>query len=115
MIREDYGRILLRLALAGVYLYFGFSQLFDGVNWVSLVPEWAVNLSHLPPAMLVLGNGLLEVVLGILLAVGLFTRYVAVILSVHLLVIASEFGFTPLGVRDYGLALATLSLAFLED
>ncbi len=113
MTQEKNGLLILRIGLAGVFLYFGFSQLFDGVNWVGIVPGWAVNLAHLPPAMIVLGNGLFEVVLATLLIVGLWVRPVAVLLALHLLVIATGFGFSPTGVRDLGLAVATLSLAFL--
>lgn len=113
MRNRDIGLLILRLSMAAVYLFFGFSQLFDGVNWVGMVPEWAVNLLHIPPAMIVLGNGLLEVLLGALLIANVLTRWVAIILAAHLMVIAAEFGFTPLGARDFGLSLATLSLAFL--
>src|SRR3989344_3488133 len=113
MNKEKIGFLILRLSMAAVYLYFGFSQLFDGINWVGMVPEWAINLVHLPPAMLVLSNGLMEVVLGTLLAIGVLVRPVAIILAIHLLVIASGFGLTPAGVRDFGLTIATLSLAFL--
>jgi uncharacterized membrane protein YphA (DoxX/SURF4 family) len=115
MSQEKIGLLILRLGMAAVYLFFGFSQLFDSVAWVAIVPEWAVTLAHLPPAMIVLGNGLVEVVLGTLLAVGFFVRPVAILLSLHLLVIAAGFGFTPIGVRDLGLSLATLSLAFFEE
>ena len=113
MNQEKIGLTVLRLGMAAVYLYFGFSQIFDGINWVSLVPMWASDLVHLPPAMIVLGNGLFEIVLGTLLAAGVLVRPVAVILAIHLVVIASGFGFTPLGVRDYGLSLATLAIALL--
>lgn len=106
--------LVLRFGLAGVYLFFGFSQIFDGVSWVGVVPAWAVSLSHLSPAMLVLGNGVMEVVLGTLLALGYFVTPVAAILSIHLFVIASGFGFAATGIRDYGLALATAALAFLD-
>ncbi len=114
MTHEKIGLLILRFALAGVYLYFGFSQLFDGVSWVGIVPDWAVSLFHLPPAMLVLGNGLMEVVLGTLLAVGIFVRWVSLILALHLFVIAFGFGFAPTGVRDFGLAFATLALSFFH-
>ena len=114
MIKEDIGRVILRLAMAGVYLFFGFSQLFNGIQWVSLVPDWAVNLLHIPPAMIVFGNGLLELVLGTLLVVGVWVGPVAILLALHLFVIATGFGFSPLGVRDFGLSLATFSLYFLE-
>ncbi len=113
MTNNERGFLILRLSLAIVFLWFGFSQLMDGVNWVYLVPEWAVNIIHLPPAMIVLGNGLFEVVAGTLLAMGFFVRPIAVLLALHLALIAFELGLTPVGVRDFGLTMATLSLAFL--
>lgn len=64
MSRQRFGLHLLRLGLAGVFLWFGFSQLIDSLRWVSIVPDWAVNLLNLPPAMIFMANGLLEVILG---------------------------------------------------
>lgn len=104
---------ILRLSLAGVFIWFGFSQLFNSLAWVGIVPNWAVNLLHMPPAFIVLGNGLLEVVLGSLLALGILSRYVALVLALHLFVIAFEMGFSAIGVRDFGLSFATLSVFFL--
>jgi len=112
MSQEKIGVLILRLTMAGVYLYFGFSQLSDGDRWLTIVPDWAVSLFRMSAEMIVLGNGLLEIVLGALLALGLWARPVAIISAAHLFVIAGTFGFTPVGVRDAGLALATLSLAF---
>ncbi len=105
---------MLRLALAGVFLWFGFSQLFDTIAWVGIVPTWAVDLLQIPPAFIVLGNGLLEVVLGSLLALGILTRYVSVLLALHLFVIAFELGLTAIGIRDFGLSFATLAISFLS-
>lgn len=105
---------MLRLSMAGVYLYFGFSQLFDSVAWTSLVPEWAYNMLHVPPAMVVMGNGLFEVVLATLLAAGVWVGPIAILLALHLFLIALTFGLTPIGVRDLGLAFATLSIFFLH-
>ena len=108
------GLLILRLSMAGVYLYFGFSQLFDSVNWVSLVPTWAYNLLHVPPAMVVLGNGLFEVIAATLLALGVWVGPLAILLALHLFFIALTFGISPIGVRDFGLTRATLSLFFLS-
>lgn len=107
------GLHVLRLALAAVFLWFGFSQLLDSVTWVTYVPDWAVNMMHLPPAMIVIGNGLTEIILGGMLAMGIFTRTVAILLGLHLFVIAFDLGFTALGIRDFGLACATIALALL--
>ncbi len=108
------GTYLLRLGMAGVYLWFGFSQLFDSLNWVSFVPEWASSLLHLSPSMIVLGNGLFEVTAATLLAMNFFVRPVAILLSLHLLVIAFGLRTSPTGIRDFGLTIATFSLFFLS-
>jgi len=115
MDQHKIGLLILRFALAGLFIWFGFNQLFNTSMWLNLVPDWATGLLPLSPKMIVLGNGLLEVVLGTLLALGFFIRPVSVLLSVHLFIIAFTFGVTPVAVRDMALAMATLSLAFLSN
>lgn len=111
--RQEIGYHILRYGLAVMFLWFGFSQLLDGQNWVGWVPEWAVNLLHLPPAMIVLANGSFEVVAGALLAMGLFVRPAAVFLGLHLVVLVVEIGANDIGLRDFGLMAACFALAFL--
>ena len=115
MSRVQPGFIILRLGLAAVFLWFGFSQLVDGISWVGWVPGWAVEFLHLPPAMIVLGNGGVEVVLGALLAMGIWTRWAALLLALHLAVITFDIGLSAIGVRDFGLTVATLALVFLVE
>lgn len=111
--RQIIGIHILRMGLAFVFLWFGFSQLFDSLLWVDTVPDWAVNFLSLPPAMIVMGNGIMEIILGSLLAMGFFVRTVSIILTLHLIPIIFEFGLNPTGVRDLGLALASLSLSLI--
>lgn len=111
MNQKELGLTVLRLGLAAVFLWFGFSQLLDGLSFVAWVPEWAVALLHIPPAMIVLGNGLFEVIAGALLALGLFVRPVSVLLGLHLAVITFDIGLTAIGVRDFGLMCAVFALA----
>lgn len=115
MNRYNAGVTILRMGLATVFLWFGFSQLFDGVNWISWVPEWAPAIMHLPPAMIVLFNGVFEVLGGTLLMSGLFVRFVAVLLSVHMAMLVLSIGITPIGVRDFGLTAASVALVFLVE
>ncbi|MDP2668374.1 MAG: DoxX family protein [bacterium] len=110
---RNWGLHLLRLGMAAVFLWFGFSQLFDGLRWVAYVPQWASDLLHLPPAMLVLGNGAFEVVMGTLIATNILVRIPALILGLHLIPIALDFGMTATGVRDFGLIIASFSLALI--
>lgn len=112
---DEWGVLILRLGLASLFLWFGFSQLIDSVNWVSWVPEWAVNLLHISPAMIVLLNGAFEVIAGALLAINLFTRWAALALGLHLVVLVIDIGLTPIGVRDFAIMMATFALVFLSS
>jgi uncharacterized membrane protein YphA (DoxX/SURF4 family) len=111
---HEWGALVLRLGLAALFLWFGFSQLLDGLNWVGWVPMWAVELLNIPPAMIVLGNGAFEVVAGGLLAFNILTRWAALALAVHLAVITVEIGMNEIGVRDFGLTMATLALVIFS-
>ncbi len=59
---------------------------------------------------LVIFNAILELTLGTFLLIGLYNRFSSLILSLHLFGIALSIGFTPLGIRDFGLAFATLAV-----
>lgn len=107
------GIFILRVSLAVLFLWFGFSQLLDSLSWVSWVPVWAVNFTGLEPVMIVLLNGGFEIAMGILLSLGLYTRIVALLLGLHLAVLVVEIGLTPIGFRDFALMGATFALAFL--
>jgi uncharacterized membrane protein YphA (DoxX/SURF4 family) len=112
MVDKKYiGTLILRLALAFVFLWFGFSQLADAAKWTSFVPEWATTIMN--AGTLVLFNGFFEIVAGAFLAVGVFSRYIALLLGLHLLIIGVSMGLSPVGVRDIGLALASISFFFL--
>ena len=112
---NEWGILVLRLGLAMLFLWFGFSQLLDGLSWVSWVPEWAVNLLHIPPAMIVLLNGSFEVVAGSLLALNIWVRWAALLLALHLLVLIFEIGPTAIGVRDFAIMMATFAFVFLTE
>ena len=115
MTQHHIGIALLRLGLAALFLWFGFSQLLDSLNWVSWVPEWAVNLFHMPPAMIVLFNGSFEAVAGSLLALNIWTRWAALLLALHLAVLVFDIGPNPIGVRDFAIMTATFALVFLNS
>ena len=113
--QQEWGILILRIGLAALFLWFGFSQLIDGLSWVSWVPEWAVNLLHIPPAMIVLLNGAFEVVAGSLLALNIWTRWAALALGLHLVVLVIEIGLNEIGLRDFAIMMATFALVFLDE
>jgi len=110
-IPTDIGLLLLRVGLVVVYIYFGVSQLQDPVKWSGFVPDWSI-ISFLEPVTIVYINAIFELVGAGLLALGLWAKWVSIILGLHLGIITFAMGFTPTGVRDFALTLATLAHGF---
>ncbi len=108
---QNFGITLLRSALAFVFLWFGFSQISDAAMWTSYVPTWTSAIAS--AGTMVYLNALFEIIAGSLLALGIFPRIISAILGIHLVVISASLGFTAVGVRDIGLGLATIALAFI--
>ena len=104
------GVALLRLGISFVFLYFGINQLISPKDFIAWLPSEA-SIIPLSSVTLIILNGSLEVFLGIMLLLGLYTRISAVILSIHLFAITYTIGYTQIGVRDFGLSVATLALA----
>ncbi len=104
-----YAPFFLRIALACVFLYFGISQLRHPEAFIGWLPAEVAQLP-LSPRTFVILNGGFETFFATLLLLGLFTRTSALLLGMHLLGITLTIGFTEIGVRDFGLSIATLVL-----
>lgn len=107
-INQEYGKIILRISLSLVFLWFGINQLYYPSSWIGFVPSFI----PFSPGTIVLLNGSLEVILGLMLLSGIQVRFSSLVLSIHLFLIALPMGFTAIAIRDFGLALATLSVFF---
>lgn len=108
---QRWAPVILRAGLAALFLWFGLSQVMDPSGWISWLPTWAATLSWISPTTLVFLNGGFETVLGVALALGFYTRWVALLLSLHLFFIAYEIGYNDIGVRDFALAVSALALS----
>ncbi len=106
---KDLACVVLRVSLGLVFLYFSISQLNSPSEWSSFVPGFLTNFG-LSANNFVVFNGFIELVFGIFLIIGLYTRFSALVMSLHLFGIAFSIGFNPLGIRDFGLAFSTLAL-----
>lgn len=109
---EKLGPIVLRFGMALVFLWFGFSQIFNPDQWVSFLPGF-LEVFPISASNFVLANGSFEVIGGVFLILGVYTRLAALLLALHLFGIAFIIGWNALGVRDFGLAVATLVI-FLQ-
>jgi len=103
---KKFANPLLRISLSIVFLYFGFQQISNPDAWVSFIPNFITNTIITANNLIIL-NGIMELTLGTFLLIGIYTRFSALILSIHLFFIALSIGISPLGIRDFGLAIAT--------
>lgn len=108
------GGTLIRISLAIVFIWFGMQQLQHPLLFVGWIPKEAGFIS-LPAWELIMLNGTLEVSLGTLMLFGIFTRISALILGLHLALITLSIGISEIGIRDFGLTMATLGLAGMKS
>ena len=107
----EFAPIVLRFGLVFLFLWFGLSQIINPASWTAWVPEWVSSIVGLNATTIVLINGWFETIGGILLAIGFWTRWVALALSLHLFFIAYEVGYNDTGVRDFALAVSGIALS----
>lgn len=109
---SPYAPAVLRVGIAFVFLWFGWTTVADPAGWTGLVPAWTSFLGD--PVTLVRLHGIFEFVFGLLLLLGIKTRIVAALLLLNLLHTLTLLSWGPILVRDIGISMALLSLALQE-
>jgi len=103
-------RLVLRYSWALMFLWFGVEQLLAPTKWITYLPE-LTGYFPIPGIMFVRLNGWMEIVLAFALMLGIYTRFSALLLAIHLAGIAVTSG-GAIGVRDATLATVGLAIAF---
>jgi len=109
--QKTLGLLLLRVGLGGVFLWFGIDKFIHPDIWVHYIPSWFPML--IPVSIFVLLMGIVETLVSLMLLAGFYTRIAAVIAALMLIPIMISLGYNEVGVRDFGLLLLALGLAFL--
>jgi uncharacterized membrane protein YphA (DoxX/SURF4 family) len=104
-----YAPIAVRIGIAFVVLWFGYTQIGNPEPWIGVLPDWTKSLP-IEQINLIYLNGWAEIFLGLLLLVGFCTRLVALLIAIHLFQITIAVGYNAVGVRDFGLTLAAISV-----
>jgi len=106
---RPYGPSVVRIGLSIVFLWFGIMQILHPEIFVAWLPQ-EVSIIPLQLTTFVLLNGIFETVFGTMMILGIFTRLSSLLLGLHLAGITLTIGFTEIGIRDFGLTIATLSI-----
>lgn len=107
---DDWGKLVLRITVAGLLLFHGLAKVTGGVGWMAQ-PLGAVGL----PAFVAYGVYVGEVVAPLLAVVGKFTRIAGALIAINMfaaiMLVRRDELFT---IQEQGGGLATeLELAFL--
>ena len=111
MNKNALGLLLLRIGLGSVFLWFGIDKFFHSIVWQNFIPDWFPML--IPAEAFILLLGVVETLVGILLLLGLFTRFAAGLAALMLIPIIISLGYNEIGVRDFGLFMLAFGLACL--
>jgi len=107
---KNFAPVVVRVGLSLVFLWFGTEQLLHTDAWVGLIPDWITSFSGISAEALVRFNGVFEIVFGFSLLMGYFTRVAALLLALHMLHITFTVGYNSVGIRDFGLSMAAISV-----
>jgi uncharacterized membrane protein YphA (DoxX/SURF4 family) len=108
---QAYAPAVLRIGVSLVYLWFGFQQFLNTKQWISYIPKSVIAFSPVDAETLVHFNGAIEIVFGFALLVGIFSGISALILALHMADITYVVGYDAIGVRDFGITIATFAAA----
>lgn len=106
---SKFAPLVLRTAVAVVFLWFGFSQLANPSGWTRMIPSYA-SFIPLTQVNLIYAHGVFEIIFATCLLLGLHTRLAALLLTVNLAHITYIVGYGPIGARDFALAMACFTI-----
>jgi len=102
---------ILRISLAITFLWIGILILQNPIGWGAYILPWAENLLPASIEVTMYGAGILDVIIGILLLLNIFTWATSLIAILHLVIILIVSGINAITVRDIGLIGALVALA----
>lgn len=110
---QKYSTLILRIGISLVILYFSSQQFVNPSSWIYFLPSWTESMPISQIKFIYL-NASFELIFGLMLLAGFYTRIVATLLAFHVLGIAISIGYNPTGMRDFGIFIALVSIALNE-
>ncbi len=105
---------VLRVGLAITFLWIGILILKSPEAWGGYLQPWAMGLLPLPIEQMMIGTAILDIVIGVLLLVGVWTWIAAALAAFHIAAVLVVSGINAVTVRDIGLLAGTLAV-FVES
>ncbi len=113
----NFGLLILRIGIGGVFLLFGIDKLQAPSNWIIYLPsqlgQFIQSSGFLTVIQFLRIQGFVEAALGVQILLGCMTRWSAAASSLALAAIVYCIGLDQIGIRDTGLLSAALAIAIL--
>jgi uncharacterized membrane protein YphA (DoxX/SURF4 family) len=114
-----YSSLALRIGIAAVFLWFGIDKFLHPSYWVnayvggSLVS--VIRIIHISPVQLIYLTGIFELLVGLSLITGVFTKFFSTLGVVFLISIMFFIGLNEVTTRDIGLIGGLVALVLWPD
>ncbi|MBS3143557.1 DoxX family membrane protein [Candidatus Woesearchaeota archaeon] len=107
--------LILRVALGFIFFWFGMDKIINPIDWKGFITPALSKLIFVDLGIFILLLGIIEIILGIMLILGLFTRTASVIVLIHLIMVVMTQGFNQISIRDFGLIAIALYLIMIKS
>jgi uncharacterized membrane protein YphA (DoxX/SURF4 family) len=112
--KKESGYHILRVAMGITFAWIGVLIFQDPQFWGGFLQPWAAGLIPVPLTQAMIGTGVLDMTIGLLLLVDAYTWVVAAIGAIHLGIVLVVSGIDSVTVRDIGLFGASVSLSWTD-
>lgn len=107
---RNYSYHILRVGFAITFLWIGVLIFKDPAAWGFYLQPWAANLLPVPLETAMIGTAILDIVIGILLLINVWTWLAALVGAIHLVIVLIVSGINVITVRDIGLLAGVVAL-----
>ena len=115
----DYSKWAIRIGVVAVFLWFGIDKFFHPVYWLNAwVPSSVLTLAGkfgINDIQFIYLIGVFEVVVGLSLITGIFSRVFSYLAVVFLIFVLSFIGFNEVTVRDLAIIGGLLAVALWPE
>jgi uncharacterized membrane protein YphA (DoxX/SURF4 family) len=109
---KDSSYHILRVGIAITFLWIGLLIFKEPAFWGGMLEPWAAGLVPVPLEQAMIGTAILDLTIGLALLLDLYVWLAALIGSIHLIIVLTTTGITPITVRDIGLLTGTFALLY---
>lgn len=108
---KDKAFTVLRLGIGITFLWIGMMIWRQPTIWGAMIQPWAAALLPAPLEQMMVSTAILDMLVGALLIVNIFTWPAALLGTIHLIIVLITVGIDGITVRDIGLMFATFAIA----